>query len=137
VATGYYYTRVTGSPFRMTYQVNRETYATAPYFLWQQPRPEPLYHHKVMHDFYQRELTEFEENRTAGGALRRTRDKLTGLWMFYLGPALSIPLLAFPWILRDRRMRFPLGALAVFVAGLSLETWTLRTISLPQQACSI
>jgi len=125
VATGYYYTRVTGSPFRMTYQVNRETYATAPYFLWQQPRPEPLYHHKVMHDFYQRELTEFEENRTAGGALRRTRDKLTGLWMFCLGPALSIPLLAFPWILRDRRMRFPLGALAVFVAGLSLETWTL------------
>lgn len=125
VATGYYYARVTGNPFRMTYQVNRETYATAPYFLWQKPRPEPLYHHKVMRDFYRWELTQFEDNRTLGGALRRTRDKLLSAWQFYLGPALSIPLLAFPWILHDRRMRFPLATLAVFLAGLSPQTWTL------------
>lgn len=125
VATGHYYARVTGSPFRMTYQVNRETYATAPYFLWQTPRPEPLYHHKVMRDFYRWELTQFEANRTLRGALLRTRDKLAGLWKFYLGPALSFPLLAFPWILHDRRMRFPLAALAVFVAGLTPQTWTL------------
>src|SRR6185312_10463572 len=45
---GYYYWRVTGSPFRMTYQVNREAYATAPYFLWESPRPEPVYRHEVM-----------------------------------------------------------------------------------------
>jgi hypothetical protein len=125
VATGYYYSRVTGSPFRMTYQVNRETYATAPYFLWQKPRPEPVYHHKVLRDFYRWELSQFEENRTVGGALRRTRDKLASLWLFYLGPALSFPLLALPWVLRDRRMRFPLVALAVFVAGLAPQTWTL------------
>jgi hypothetical protein len=37
VATGYYYYRVTGSPFRMTYQVNRGVYSQAPYFLWQEP----------------------------------------------------------------------------------------------------
>ncbi len=125
VATGYYYSRVTGSPFCMTYQVNRETYATAPYFLWQKPRPEPVYNHKVMRDFYRWELTQFEENRTVAGALRRTRDKLVSAWQFYLGPALSLPLLAFPWILRDRRMRFPLTALAVFIAGLTPQTWTL------------
>jgi len=132
--TGYYYARVTGSPFRMTYQVNRETYATAPYFLWQKPRPEPLYHHKVMRDFYRWELTQFEANRTLRGALLRTRDKLAGLWQFYLGPALSFPLLAFPWILRDRRMRFPLAALAVFVAGLSPQTWTLPHYFAPATA---
>src|SRR6266852_2173356 len=34
-ATGYYYYRVTGSPWRMTYQVNRQMYSRAPYFLWQ------------------------------------------------------------------------------------------------------
>jgi hypothetical protein len=134
VATGYYYARVTGSAFRMTYQVNRETYATAPYFLWQQPRPEPAYHHKVMRDFYRWELSQFEENRTLNGALRRTRDKLAGMWLFYLGPALSLPLLAFPWMLRDRRMRFPLVALAVFVAGLVPQTWTLPHYFAPATA---
>ena len=134
VATGYYYYRVTGSPFRMTYQVNRETYATAPYFLWQQPRPEPTYNHRVMRDFYRWELAQFEQNRTLGGALRRTRDKLVGWWKFYLGPALSVPLLALPWILRDRGMRFPLVALAVFVAGLVPQTWTLPHYFAPATA---
>ena len=122
---GYYYWRVTGSPFRMTYQVNRGTYATAPYFLWQSPRPEPVYQHAVMRDFYRWELHRFMEYRTLTGAARHTWDKVVGSWKFYCGPLLTIPLLAFPWILRDRKMRFPLIAGAVFVLGLAVETWTL------------
>ena len=39
VATSYYYYRVTGNPFRMTYQVDADTYAAAPFFLWQTPPP--------------------------------------------------------------------------------------------------
>ena len=124
-ATGYYYYRVTGSPFRMTYQVNRGTYATAPYFLWQSPRPEPEYHDVVMRDFYRWELRQFEQNRTWRGALSRTFDKLVSSWKFYFGPILTIPLLAFPWILRDRKMRFTLIASAVFFAGLAVQTWTM------------
>ena len=50
-ATGYYYFRVTGNPLRMAYQVDRDTYSAAPYFIWQRPRPEPVYHHAVMRDF--------------------------------------------------------------------------------------
>jgi hypothetical protein len=133
-ATGYYYARVTGSPFRMTYQVNRETYATAPYFLWQKPRPEPQYHNRVMRDFYRWELAQFLENHTLAGALRRSWDKLAGWWSFYLGPALTLPLIALPWILRDRRIRFPLIVLAVFVAGLLPETWTLPHYFAPATA---
>jgi hypothetical protein len=124
-ATGYYYWRVTGSPFRMTYQVNRGTYATAPYFLWESPRPEPAYNHALMRDFYRWELERFEEYRTLGGAAYRTWDKLAGAWKFYCGPLLTIPLLAFPWIFRDKKMRFPLMAGAFFLLGLALETWTL------------
>jgi len=123
--TGYYYWRVTGSPFRMTYQVNRGTYATAPYFLWQSPKPEPVYHHAVIRDFYRWELRRFEGYRTLGGAASRTWDKLAGSWKFYCGPLLTIPLLAFPWILHDRKMRFPIFAGAVFVVGLVGETWTM------------
>ena len=122
---GYYYWRVTGSPFRMTYQVNRETYATAPYFLWESPRPEPVYRHAVMRDFYRWELARFEEYRTLGGAAYRTWDKLVGSWKFYCGPLFTIPLLAFPWLWRDRKMRFPLVAGAFFLLGLAVETWTM------------
>jgi hypothetical protein len=122
---GYYYWRVTGSPFRMTYQVNREAYATAPYFLWESPRPEPVYRHAVMRDFYRWELARFEEYRTLSGAAYLTWDKLVGSWKYYCGPLFTIPLLAFPWILRDRKMRFPLLAGAFFLLGLVVETWTM------------
>jgi hypothetical protein len=128
---GYCYWRITGSPFRMTYQVNRDTYAMAPYFLWQSPRPEPVYHHGVMADFYHSELHRFEEYRTPRGFARRTWDKLAGLWEFYCGPLLTIPLLAFPWILRDRKMRFPLIAGAIFLFGLAVETWAMPHYAAP------
>jgi hypothetical protein len=124
-AMGYYYFRVTGSPFRMTYQVNRGTYATAPYFLWQKPRPEPEYHHPIMRDFYRWELGRFEENRSLGGFLSRSGDKLGSWWRFYLAPILTIPFLALPWVIRDRKMYFATFGLAIFVLGLSVETWTM------------
>ena len=123
-ATGYYYHRVTGNAFRMTYQVNRGTYSQAPYFLWQQPRPEPLYHHPVMRAFYQREFHVFLESRTIAGFLRNLAEKIWSAWNFYLGPVLTIPLLALPWTFRDRRMRFPLLAGIVFLLATTVETWT-------------
>jgi len=134
VASGYYYYRVTGSPLRMTYQVNRGTYATAPYFLWETPRPEPQYNHAVMRDFYRWELKGFEENRTASGALRRTWDKLSSWWRFYLGLLLTIPFLALPFVLRDRRMRLPLIILGFSLLGLAVETWTLPHYFAPATA---
>ena len=123
-ATGYYYYRVTGNAFRMTYQVNRRTYSRAPYFLWQGPRPEPVYHHAIMRQFYEREFTVYEQSRTFAGFLRHAGEKIWSLWDFYLGPILSIPLLALPWTFRDRRMRFPLFASAVLLLGMMVETWT-------------
>jgi hypothetical protein len=124
LATGYYYYRVTGSPFRMTYQVNRGLYSQAPYFLWQEPRPEPVYHHPVMRDFYQREFRVFQESRTLNGFLRNLGGKILSSWKFYLGSVFTLPLLMLPWTLRDRRMRFPWFAGALFLVGMTAETWT-------------
>ncbi len=125
LATGYYYWRVTGSPFVMTYEVNRSQYATAPYFIWQYPRPEPVYHNAVMRDYYRWELKEFERNRTFRGYLERGAEKLEGWWQFYLGPLLTIPLFAFPWAVRDARLRLPLAICAAMIAGFAVQTWTL------------
>ena len=51
--------------------------------------------------------------------LTRARD----YWLFYLGPVLTLPLLAFPWIIRDRRIRLLLITGAIFLAGLGLNVW--------------
>jgi len=124
LATGFYYYRVTGSPFVMTYEVNRSQYATAPYFIWETPRPEPVYHHAVMRDYYRWELGEFERNRTLQGYLERGAKKVADWWQFFLGPLLTVPLLALPWIVRDRRMRLPLWIMGTMAVGFSVQTWT-------------
>ena len=125
VGTGYYYWRVTGSPFRMTYAVNRETYAVVPYFLFFSKRAVPQYHHPVMRDYYAGwEVHEFDEARTFTGFMRRTAHKILELWRFYIGPAFSLPLIMFPWVVHDRRMRLALVAGFIFSLGWLVETWT-------------
>jgi len=123
VGTGYYYYRVTGSPFVMTYSVNRGTYARGQYFLWQASRPERVYTHPAMQKFYDDEYQYFEEGGTLKGFLKHLPDKAFTFWKFYLGPFLTIPLLTLPYVLRDRRMRFPLFAGIVFLLGLAVETF--------------
>ena len=123
--TGYYYWRVTGSPFRMTYAVNRETYAVVPYFLFFNMRAVPPYHHAAMRDYYAGwEVREFEEARTFSGFRRRTCHKAFELWRFYIGPVFTLPLIALPFAVRDRRLRLALLAGIVFCLGLLVETWT-------------
>ena len=125
VATGYYYYRVTGSPVEMTYQVNRGQYATAPYFIWGTPRPEPVYHHEVIRDYYRWELGEFNRNLTLTGYVGRAAQKLESWWQFYLGPLLTIPLLAMPWVVRRRKTALPLLVCGAMVVGFSVQTWSL------------
>ncbi len=124
-ATGLYYHRVTGSPFVMTYQMNRSQYAMAPYFIWQKPRPEPMYHHAVMRDYYRWELGEFYRNRTLTGYVQRAGEKLVSWWQFYLGPLLTVPFLALCPLIRSRKTRLPLLLCGTMAAGFAVQTWTL------------
>lgn len=122
---GYYYWRVTGSPLRMTYKVNRETYAVVPYFIFFSKRAVPEYHHAVMRDYYAGwEVDQYNEARTVRGFIHRTWTKVAQLWRFFVGPAFTLPLLAFPWIFRERRVKLALVACAVFSLGCLIETWT-------------
>ena len=124
-ATAHYYDRVTGSPWLMTYQVNRSQYSAAPYFIWQKMRAEPVYHDAVMRNYYRGEAREFERNLTLSGYLQRGTQKFLEWWKFYLGPLLTVPLLALPWIVRQRKMRLPVAICAAMIAGFAVETWTL------------
>jgi hypothetical protein len=106
LGTGYYFLRVTGSPFRMPYQVNRATYAVAPYFFGQPARPQPVYHHAAMRAFYtELEYPRYLETRKLSGIALETLRKAGVIWLFYIGPVLTIPLFMLPWVVRDRKIR--------------------------------
>jgi len=105
-ATAYYFYRVTGSPLHMPYQVNRETYAVVPYFFWQHTKTVPVYQHQVMHDFYLGlERSQYLATRSFSGLIVETLRKVGIIWLFYVGPALTLPFFTFPRLLRDRRIR--------------------------------
>ena len=123
--TGYYYYRVTGSPFRMAYDVNRATYAMGRYFIWQEPWPQKTYHHAKMQAQYERELREASEYKTLRGFMLRGRGKLYYFWQVYLVPPLPFVLIALPCAARDRRLRVPWMIGAIFVTGLAVEVWFL------------
>jgi hypothetical protein len=133
-ATGYYYWRVTGSPFRMAYQLDLGTNNPVPAMLWQAPLAEPAYRHEALRKFYQLDLAQHAEHRTLGGFIYYLLYRAQGLWGFYVRGLIAIPLMALPWIIRDRRLRFPLIAGALFLLALMAETWSLPHYAAPAAA---
>lgn len=88
----YYFWRVTGSPLRMPYSIERQTYAVAPYFLWQPLRPRPVYYDSVIEKMYTGnesgdEMAGYTFFRSPIGMFA----KLFWTWRFYLGPVLTFP----------------------------------------------
>lgn len=122
---GYYDYRVFGNVLTPPYKVNRETYASAPHFLWQTARQEPVYRHRILRDFYSGgELKQFrDETRSVTSLLEAGALKPLTAGFFYLDFALIPPLILLPWALRDRRIGFLSLAGAVLVAGLAVETF--------------
>ena len=134
-ATVYYFWRVTGSPFRMPYQVDRDTYAMAPYFPWQGVKSPQPHNHEMMRKLYvDVEMQQYRDSRTLRGWIFEASKKLAILWMSYLGPLLTIPLVMLPWVLRDRRVRFLLVVCAIVLAGLLVEVFFLPHYPAPMTA---
>jgi hypothetical protein len=62
---------------------------------------------------------------TLAGYLRRGAEKFDSCWQFYLGPLLTLPLLALPSVVRQRKTRLPLSICAAMIAGFAVQIWTL------------
>lgn len=121
---GYYDARVFGSPLTLPYTVNRATYALAPYYVWQKPRPEPLYHHAEMRRFYEvDELQDYYRVHSWSGFPKMTLVKALRGILFFSGIALLPPLFMLPWALRDRRVRVLVISLGVLAAGMAIEIY--------------
>ncbi len=119
-ADGYYFHRITGSPFRMPYQAYIEQYAAAPAFVWQPERPVPIYRHDVLRDAHLAFRIEYRQARSPAGFLRMSLTKLGQIASFYLGPLWLVPFLLVPGLIRIKRIRILVISAATGVVGILL-----------------
>jgi hypothetical protein len=121
---GYYDKQAFGNPLTLPYSVNRATYAMAPYYVWQEPRPAPAYHHEEMRRFYEiDELNDYLKIHSVSGFPTRTLAKAIRGVYFFSGLALVPPLFLLSRALRDRRMRFLSVGLCILAAGMAVEVY--------------
>lgn len=134
-AMALYNLRVTGNPLRMPYAVHEETYAVAPAFIFQNPRPEPVYRHDWIRRFYTGyALESYLSQKGARGFINKGLIRKTGVLLrgYISNAAMVVALLALPWVWRrDRRMRAAFAILACFIAALYLETWMMPHYAAP------
>jgi hypothetical protein len=123
---GYYDYRAFGSPTTLPYSVNRATYAMAPYFVWQAPRPEPAYRHQAMRTFYHvGEFDYFKQIHSPSGFLPNTLGKVFLAFGFFAGFALFPSLLMVRRVFLDRRIRFLVLSVVLLAAGMSIQNFLL------------
>jgi hypothetical protein len=113
---GYYNWRVTGSPAVFPHFIEQREITTA-VFLWQHDKPPISYANPQFDDFYHNFLPSLYQP-SWDAAKGQWWYKSTDFWEFFLGPALSIPFLALPWVLNDPRNRLLLVQAAFSAVGL-------------------
>ena len=95
VALGYYFWRVTGSPFTTPYQVNMRSYGLV-YFPWDKLKAIPEFHHEFMRQFYRGGSVVGWHAFALQHPLKLQFLKALVIWLFFFGPLLTLVWLA--WI---------------------------------------
>jgi hypothetical protein len=131
---GWYNYRVTGKATRMPYMEYEEQYAVAPFMVWQKPRPEPVFRHKLIRNHMMNyAFEEWRRQQTPAGLARETVLKIYRLiegygWSFFptaLWLALLAGFAAFApsAIGSNPAMRLAAMMLGAFAVILMIETW--------------
>jgi hypothetical protein len=112
----YYNWKVTGSPLVFPHFIEARRITTA-LFIWQHDKPPVAYANPQFDDFYHNFLPSLYQA-SWPAAQGQLEWKSTAFWQFFLGPALSIPLLAVPWALKEPRNRLLLVQVVLSALGL-------------------
>jgi hypothetical protein len=115
----HYNWRVTGNALLFPEALDQEVYTNFPIFLWQTPKPPLQYHNPQFEEFYIRVDSNVYPRSLMVSVLRKSHS----VWLFFLGTSLSIPLLALPRIITDKRIRFLVIQCACCAIGLLAVVW--------------
>lgn len=112
----FYNFRVTGSPFVFPHFIEQKLITSA-IFLWQRDNPPISYSNPQFEDFYHNFLPGLYQA-SWPAAIGQWWYKGQDFWEFFLGPALTIPFLALPWILKKPRNWLLLAQAVLSALGL-------------------
>jgi len=102
-ALGTYFSRVTGSPFVTAYQINQKTYGWPMTLAFLKP-PVVEHHNIEFARYYEYEMSEHQRVDGPVHFLQFLTFRMQEYWRFFLGPALTVPLLMIKHVWRRRRM---------------------------------
>ena len=131
---GYYNLRTTGNPLLLPHILNERTYSPLPLFVWQRPKTNFTFRDPVFAKFYF--ITEsvygYNETNSTSRLIGSTFSRFLSSWFFYVGPALSFPVLLGVFVaLKEPRARIvALAALSMAIA-LALCIYTMQHYAAP------
>ena len=115
----YYNYRVAGNALELPYQAHERQYAVASMLAWNSMRPEPVYHHAVMREFW---AVAHVEEATAAKAnlLTAFLIKLSRIYDFVFGLyPLLVPLLIWPYAIGTAEERLTVALLGCYLLALA------------------
>jgi hypothetical protein len=110
--TAYYNWRVTGSPTRMGYQVNRDTYGWPENLAFLPPKKIAL-HDPVLERMYLKEIARREVYHQPAKLMDDLATRALDNWIYFIGPLLTLPFLFLLWDRRTRPLVLFAGAIAL------------------------
>jgi hypothetical protein len=114
--TMFYFWRVTGNPLLVPYVLDLRTYSSHRLFPWQNDPPPPVYRHDVMRRLYSLRGSKRPGARVLGPRLAEVAD-------FYGGSLLFLPLGAFWWLAKSRKIREILIATTAVTLTVAVAPW--------------
>ena len=115
-----------------------EQYMAPPPLAFMNERVVPEFRHKVMYEFYNGwPLEGYRSCQSIAGFLEHVGYLHLLLWLYYVLPAFTVPLLTIPCIWRSRPMRYVLAALGLEMVALACVVWRFPTYAAPAGALLI
>jgi hypothetical protein len=123
---GYYNWRLTGNPLLFPEPLNDRTYGIAPAFVWQKLGPRLHYGNAQFEVFYNGWARDYwlkNQINSIGRAVKHGAVVSLKFIYFFFWPELCVPLVAIPWLLGDRRVRFLIVQLGLCFLGWFSIVW--------------